>query len=76
MACTESSEEEKANARWPGGIPVDWYNLDSQAFKIRPFLVSSREIGILLPNSQRQHRTLHIQKDVLQKALCQFEPLW
>ena len=24
-----------------------------------------REIGILLPNNQRQHRTLHIQKDVL-----------
>ena len=23
------------------------------------------EIGILLPNNQRQHRTLHIQKDVL-----------
>jgi len=25
----------------------------------------AREIGILLPNNQRQHRTLHIQKDVL-----------
>jgi len=24
-----------------------------------------REIGILLPNNLRQHRTLHIQKDVL-----------
>ena len=29
-----------------------------------------REIGILLPNNQRQHRTLHIQKDVLHYALC------
>ena len=28
------------------------------------------EIGILLPNNQRQHRTLHIQKDVLPCALC------
>ena len=25
---------------------------------------TQREIGILLPNNQRQHRTLHIQKDV------------
>ena len=29
------------------------------------------EIGILLPNNQRQHRTVHIQKDVLPYALCQ-----
>ena len=29
-----------------------------------------REIGILLPNSQRQHRTWHIQKDELPYALC------
>ena len=28
------------------------------------------EIGILLPNNQRQHRTLHIQKDVLPSTLC------
>ena len=28
------------------------------------------EIGILLPNNKRQHRTLHIQKDVLPHALC------
>ena len=27
-----------------------------------------KEIGILLPNNQRQHRTLHIQKDVLPYA--------
>ena len=26
------------------------------------------EIGILFPNNQRQHRTLHIQKDVLPYA--------
>ena len=29
-----------------------------------------RDIGMLLPNNQRQHRTLHIQKDVLPYALC------
>ena len=28
------------------------------------------ENGILLPNNQRQHRTLHIQKNVLPYALC------
>jgi len=28
------------------------------------------EIGILLPNNQRQHRTLHIQQDMLPYALC------
>ena len=30
----------------------------------------SREIGILLPNNRRRHRTLHIQKDVLPYVLC------
>ena len=29
-----------------------------------------REIGILLPKKQRQHPTLHVQKDVLPCALC------
>ena len=29
-----------------------------------------RETGMLLPNNQRQYRTLHIQKDVLPYALC------
>ena len=28
------------------------------------------KIGILLPNNQRQHRTLHIQEDVRPYALC------
>ena len=32
------------------------------------------EIGILLPNNQRQHCTLHTQKDVLPYALCQSRP--
>ena len=32
---------------------------------------STEEIG-LLPSNQRQHRTLHIQKDVLLYALCRF----
>jgi len=30
---------------------------------------TSKEIGISLPNNQRQHRSLHIQKDVLPYAL-------
>ena len=34
------------------------------------FTFSRIEIGILLPINQRQHRTLHIQKDVLPCALC------
>ena len=29
------------------------------------------EIGVLLPNNQRQHRTLHVQKDVLPFTLCE-----
>ena len=29
------------------------------------------EIGVSLPNNQRQHSTLHIEKDVLPHALCQ-----
>jgi len=29
-----------------------------------------QEIGILLPHKQCQHRTLHIQEDVLPYALC------
>ena len=33
--------------------------------------MTEREIDILLPNNQRQHRTLHIQNDVLPYALCQ-----
>ena len=28
------------------------------------------EISMLLPSNQRQHRTLHIQKDVLPYTLC------
>ena len=32
--------------------------------------IARSETGILLPNNQRQHRTLHIQKDVLPYAWC------
>ena len=32
-------------------------------------LKSDRKIGILLPNNQRDHRTLHFQKDMLSYAL-------
>ena len=28
------------------------------------------EIGVVLPNNQRQHRTLHMQKDVLPYTSC------
>ena len=34
-----------------------------------PPATCDREISILLPNNQRQHRTLHDQKDVLPYAL-------
>ena len=30
----------------------------------------AQRFGILFPNNQRQHRTLHIQEDVLPYALC------
>ena len=30
----------------------------------------TRKIGIFLPNNQRQHRSLHVQEDVLPYALC------
>jgi hypothetical protein len=33
-------------------------------------MAGEREIGTLLPTKQSQHRTLHIQKDVLPYALC------
>ena len=31
---------------------------------------AERESGILLPDNQRQHRTLHIHQDVLPYAVC------
>ena len=43
---------------------------DRQRWQVPPGTHMSREIGILLPNNQRQHRTLHIQKDVLPYASC------
>ena len=33
-------------------------------------VIKKKKIGILLPNNQRQHRTLHVQTDVLPYALC------
>ena len=47
-------------------------NVSHQKVSILPTPPSKSlgEIGILLPNNQRQHRTLHIQKDVLSYALC------
>ena len=46
---------------------TSWQDLKDFARKVPP---SGLEIGILLPNNQRQHRTLYIQKDVLPCALC------
>ena len=40
-------------------------------FPDRPIMPgTSLDVGVLLPNNQRQHRTLHMQKDVLPYALC------
>jgi len=44
--------------------------LGGGAHSCRVLLTPTREIGILLPNNQRQHRTLRIQKNVLPSALC------
>ena len=40
----------------------------------RPYVVRTPDlvggVGMLLPNNQRQHRTLHIQNDALPYVLC------
>jgi len=46
---------------------IAWRQVDSLEPQRLPR--STREIGILLPNNQRQHRTLHIQKDALRIVL-------
>ena len=43
--------------------------LKSQDLRRQSFAIS-QEIIISLPNNQRQHCALHIQKDVLSCALC------
>jgi len=56
----------------PGSLASTFLNEVSsilgQAVNLLEF--DSREIGILLPNNQRQHRTLHTQKHVLPYSLC------
>ena len=50
-----------------GEVPLYWGCTRTRT-RTAPALyrgTSLREIGILLPNNQRKHRTLHIQKDVL-----------
>ena len=47
-----------------------WVNVGLVPDAVFRVWVPERLIGILLPNNQRQHRTLHIQKDVLPYALC------
>jgi hypothetical protein len=49
--------------------------LERNSFLPKSTLVASTpkhalEIGVLLPNNERQHLTLHIQKDVMLYALC------
>ena len=56
--------------------PFKVFPLHSAAGRVLDFtylerhVLGRRQIGILLPNNQRQHCTLHIQKDVLPYALC------
>jgi hypothetical protein len=42
--------------------------LNVNAMEVHP--IPPCKVGILLPDNQRQHRTLHIQKGVLPCALC------
>jgi len=53
----------------PAGRSVPPPHLSAEACLFQGAILC-REIGILLPNNQRQHRALHIQKDVLPCALC------
>jgi len=52
------------------GARIELTPSENQAPGTQVWGVWCREIGILLPNIQRQHRALHIQKDVLPYALC------
>ena len=52
------------------GSPSDDTGTSSGEDRVIIWRGCSREIGILLPNDQRQHRTLHIQEDVMPYALC------
>ena len=56
-----------ANCNIPLASDVE-HNKTAEA-RFGSWSISEREIGILLPNNQRQHRTLHIQEDVLPYAL-------
>jgi len=51
----------------PGGVGAR--EVVVRHFDLRALADLQREIGVLLPNNQRQHHTLHIQKDVLPYAL-------
>jgi hypothetical protein len=48
------------------GFCRDWFNSTTDGC----VAAASAEIGILVPNIQRQHRTMHIYTDVLPYALC------
>ena len=63
--------------RWPGLAPWEFVfpfpgSLTSTFPGVPGYPGVTRPIPIetLLPNNQRQHRALHIQKDVLPYALC------
>jgi hypothetical protein len=47
-------------------LGVAMRHLQVRALHLHPY---DGEIGILLPNNQRQQRTLHIQKDMLPYAV-------
>ena len=49
-----------------GGHRAGWWDW---CLEFRVQGLALREIGILLPNKQRQHRALHVQKDALPYAL-------
>jgi len=49
-----------------------WPDLVPRRADLRQNGSNCRKIWILLPNNQRQHRSLHIQKDVLPYALCYY----
>ena len=49
-------------------MPGSRMSFDTRFMSVSP--CQTRENVILLPNNQRQHRTLHIQEDVMPYALC------
>ena len=55
---------------WPGMAPIVAESVSGLGVEHTPGQPAERETVILLPNDQRQHRILHMQKNVLPYALC------